>query len=952
MKKIISTYILLCFFTTSLLSPCPVNAQAVPQESEDLALPAPGQMVPLSPAYSPAVLKGLKLDPQNPFHFNFYVDQGDTVGAMANRPYMKEESAKLIKYFLASLTIPEKDLWVNLSPYEKDRIIPASFGQTEMGRDLLAQDYLLKQITASLIYPESRLGKEFWDKVYTQAQAKYGTTNIPINTFNKVWIVPDKAVVYENNGTAFVLENHLKVMLEEDYLSIQKHQLPTKHFESQIIREIVIPALTKEVNEGRNFSQLRQVFYSLILATWYKKKIKDSLLNKIYADTNKIDGVQYEKSVIRALKRKNQNDDIKLIYEQYLKAFKKGVYSYIKEEPDQVAGLSIPRKYFSGGVQANDIDLALSVQGPGQVDKAQLLKFSHENIVNVFTDLEIINKSMGQSIQDRAMNVGRFKSTENKTLNRNGRDKNRPVDQDDIEQLKFEEYLKELGNVDPVERKNAAAAIPKLNISPKIILNRLADYLINPSLPLEVKNINPGEERRKVRVATLWAIKTYFQFHPQYQNILAQRLQEEVETFKGYDSRIDLRMTHEANPQDTLLDNFWLIMAIDKKYPKDTPYWWAAQISKFIYPDKGTADKVSNILYRDFAMQAQYRDFLKLRIMNIQHFTYDLGIFKMIKSKARGHVFYPGSGADISHVLLSTNGAEFDMVDHFVTSFDSFSSYVEHRWNDKIFDDREKEYLLQKEALGYWTYWKVRSFFNSCLVAELKALGMGKEQFKIEPLEGGFRIILEKQFPFENAPQRYVFNFIKKDVTEFVPKQPYDILYQKAYFQTENHSLDQMLMKIDPYMKNNSYMVLNPYRYLHITTKIINLRRNLGLFNGNRHYQFIPTPHYMSGLERELYKIYQRDDGYGFESIIYQKLRNYKDRALISREDFHAKKEGGINLNPSQFSLQINQVGDEFSFNFNGLPMETTQVAGISFVIYQIQPVTNLPQLLGLSTKP
>ena len=101
--------------------------------------------------------------------------------------------------------------------------MPQEFGQTEMGRDLLAEDYLLKQITASLIYPESKLGKEFWHKVYDQAQAKYGTTNIPINTFNKVWIVPEKAVVYENGGVAFVLENHLKVMLEQDYLSMSKH---------------------------------------------------------------------------------------------------------------------------------------------------------------------------------------------------------------------------------------------------------------------------------------------------------------------------------------------------------------------------------------------------------------------------------------------------------------------------------------------------------------------------------------------------------------------------------------------------------------------------------------------------------------------------------------------------------------------------------------------------------
>src|SRR5262249_36750514 len=135
------------------------------------------------------------------------------------------ESTKLIKYFLAALTIPEKDLWVNLSPYEKDRIVPENFGQTEMGRDLLAQDYLLKQITASMIYPEDETGKLFWSRVYAEAAHRFGTTKIPVNTFNKVWIIPEKAVVYENAeaGSAYVVESNLKVMLEEDYLSLTRH---------------------------------------------------------------------------------------------------------------------------------------------------------------------------------------------------------------------------------------------------------------------------------------------------------------------------------------------------------------------------------------------------------------------------------------------------------------------------------------------------------------------------------------------------------------------------------------------------------------------------------------------------------------------------------------------------------------------------------------------------------
>ena len=63
---------------------------------------------------------------------------------------------------------------------------------------------------------------------------------------------------------------------------------------SQIVREIVIPELTKEVNEDKNFTQLRQVYNSLILATWYKKKIKDSILEQVYADKNKVAGVNID----------------------------------------------------------------------------------------------------------------------------------------------------------------------------------------------------------------------------------------------------------------------------------------------------------------------------------------------------------------------------------------------------------------------------------------------------------------------------------------------------------------------------------------------------------------------------------------------------------------------------------------------------------------------------------
>jgi len=344
-------------------------------QAQEFSLPAPGIMVHLSPPLDPPILKGIKVHPDNPFRFDFIMDKGNE----PQQEQLKIEATKLIKYFLASLTIPENDLWVNLSPYEKDRIIPQSFGLTEMGRDLLAEDYMLKQITASLIYPEDAIGKKFWKRIYEEAAKKFGTTDIPVNTFNKVWIVPDKALVYENAkaGTAYVVEAKLKVMLDQDYLSMNKHAnhgqiSKINALGSQIIREIVIPELTKEVNEGKNFAQLRQVYNSLILAAWYKKKIKDSILEQVYADKRKVEGVGYKNSL-----------NINVIYQRYLQAFKKGVYNYIKEEQDPLTRQAVPRKYFSGGTSFTNEAMTSAVAYETNTGLISNLKFDDEEVIGI-----------------------------------------------------------------------------------------------------------------------------------------------------------------------------------------------------------------------------------------------------------------------------------------------------------------------------------------------------------------------------------------------------------------------------------------------------------------------------------------------------------------------------------------------------------------------------------------
>lgn len=335
-----------------------------PVQAQTLNLPAPGKLVPLSASYVPPMMYGLKVFKDAPFKFEFIVSQGEGPSSKAT---LRQEANNLIKYFLAALAVPEEDMWVNLSPYEKDRIVAKEFGITEMGKELLAQDYLLKQVTASVMYPEGEVGKGFWKKIYEEAYQRFGTTTVPVNTFNKVWIVPDTAVVYENveESTAVVIEGKLKVMLEEDYLALDRSAKgrsvktasgdQTRELSNQLIREVILPILEKEVNTGKNFASLRQVYHSLILAFWYKSKLKQSLIGKGYVNRKKVNGVDVDD--------KNVNQ---AIYQQYVKSYKKGVYNYIKEEvgPDNQV---TPRKYFSGGVNWGDIARKQTVvSGPDQ----------------------------------------------------------------------------------------------------------------------------------------------------------------------------------------------------------------------------------------------------------------------------------------------------------------------------------------------------------------------------------------------------------------------------------------------------------------------------------------------------------------------------------------------------------------------------------------------------------
>jgi hypothetical protein len=316
-------------------------------------MPPTDEILTTSKAYDLPSLKGLRFFSDSPFEFTFLLEQSTTP---LDETALRQNIENIGKYFLAALTIPEKDLWVNLSPYEKERISPKILALTDLGKDMLGEDYILKQLTSSLTYPQSQSGREFWKKVYEQAKERFGSKNIPINTFNKVWIVPNKIRIIETKDTVILKESTLKVLTEEDYLAMQKNNIvgsrPASTFTQgragpaptansiTAMRDVIIPLLEKEVNTGKHFAYLRQIYNSIIIATWFKEKLADSILAKVYFDKKMVKGAEC-----------NDPDVREKIYNEYTKAFREGVYKYTEKNiTPGYTNKIITRQYVSGGL--------------------------------------------------------------------------------------------------------------------------------------------------------------------------------------------------------------------------------------------------------------------------------------------------------------------------------------------------------------------------------------------------------------------------------------------------------------------------------------------------------------------------------------------------------------------------------------------------------------------------
>ncbi|MEW5758786.1 MAG: hypothetical protein AB1755_04905, partial [Candidatus Omnitrophota bacterium] len=339
--------------------------------------------------------------------FNLNIPKG-TILSLDQRNNLKTN----INYFLTALTIDDSEFWVNLNPSQPNRLTGTNLAYTDMGKHLLLLDLKLKKDTAFALFPGLSVGAtEYWQRVFEYAKRLQKNNQSPITndklnpnnqrtdelknsrtvsipTTFRVWIVPDKAEVYEDGkGSCVITKSTLKVLLESEYLQLpQTPSLPKRgikgefdnnqelqsYCESQL-KELILPNLTYKVNHDPSYEPLRQIYNAIILAKWYKENVSakggpasggksqsekleeltnqrtDELKNAFSSiiNTNNLNGLISKEPVTK-----------EQIFAAYLDSVKQGEYHLSKTHYNQELKANIRRSYVSGGATFVDNPIA------------------------------------------------------------------------------------------------------------------------------------------------------------------------------------------------------------------------------------------------------------------------------------------------------------------------------------------------------------------------------------------------------------------------------------------------------------------------------------------------------------------------------------------------------------------------------------------------------------------
>ncbi|MDD1761988.1 MAG: hypothetical protein LUQ59_07105, partial [Methanothrix sp.] len=356
--------------------------------------------------------------------------------------------------FMTGLAVNNNKFWVNLNPWEVDRIIDEELGQSETGRIMLESDLQMKRDFSNYGNPcANETGKALWnlldkkreDLVHRCINKFPGeikeTSNIIFKPVQRHWIVPDKAYAYSNGALIYIINASLTInsepvtdhasfqvknqdigtlsrgCIEELNRSAQEYAEYYRNLEERMIQ----PYVVADINTDEKYEDLREVYAALALAQWYKSKVTPR--TDIFRDN-------LESSSTSILKSQTPWQP-KDIWDKYVYSFKNGEYkcwenTTMKMEKGTRTKISL---HSAGGVEFNDIRdhlvkieaMPLEVQdqskraiADGIVDSQNEVLFGY----SLHVDLKRETQITGTSIRSHNSSQGTNDSMkENRTIN-------------------------------------------------------------------------------------------------------------------------------------------------------------------------------------------------------------------------------------------------------------------------------------------------------------------------------------------------------------------------------------------------------------------------------------------------------------------------------------------------------------------------------------------------------
>jgi hypothetical protein len=177
--------------------------------------------------------------------------------------------------FFVWLALPPDAFWVNLHPYQPERIIDPRLAGTEAGRVLLESNMLLKRALAAAQHPDTPTGANWWREVARLYGDRY-VTGCPGVT-HRFWISPAPATVHATADELYILDAPLVVNAVIEPSLPQRPECPPNPPELdaawiELYRKLIVPVAQHAVNTAPAFEPLRRVYLSRVAAEWFRQR--------------------------------------------------------------------------------------------------------------------------------------------------------------------------------------------------------------------------------------------------------------------------------------------------------------------------------------------------------------------------------------------------------------------------------------------------------------------------------------------------------------------------------------------------------------------------------------------------------------------------------------------------------------------------------------------------------